>query len=425
MKHVMLLWALLSLTCAQAQIAKPATASARLSLEQAWEMAERNNLTVLSARSELIAASGRTEDAQAPLFNNPELSAEVSHRKVPQPDVTSTTYREWAAAISQPFEIAGQQGYRQAAARAELEAAGYRVDEAVRQVRADVERRFVQVLSLQSRVAHEQAALQLIEATAITAEKRVAAGEDSRLDGNVARVEAGRARSQLGALEDQLLQARAELGEFIQWPGDNLPEVIGEIEPLVSPMPLSELIAGANDRAQLRALHARENAARNRLELERAARFPDVTVGLGIAREGPNDLRENVTTLTLSLPLPLFKRNAGNVAQARAELDKAQAERRAGERDIPASVRALWLRRQGLQERVAALRENVLLKLEENQRLSQRALAEGEISLTQVVLVNRQLLEARRDFIDAVTELRLATISLELAAGTSPSGAKR
>ena len=57
--------------------------------------------------------------------------------------------------------------------------------------------------------------------------------------------------------------------------------------------------------------------------------------------------------------------------------------------------------------------------------MSQRALAEGEISLAQMVLVNRQLLDARRDLIDALTELRLTRVSLDLAAGTTPTTATR
>jgi outer membrane protein, heavy metal efflux system len=415
MKNLLLVSALLWALVAEAQ--RPVIPPAPLTLGQAWLLAEQNSLSLKVARAELIAAEGRAEDASAPLWNNPEVSAERTHRTTPQPDLPTVTTREWAAAISQPFEIAGQQGYRRAAARGELEAARHQVEESLRQVRADVERRFVQVLSLQSRVANERTALQLIESTARFAGKRVEAGEDSKLDGNFAQVEAGRARSQLAGLEDQLLQARAELGEILQWPDSSLPEAAGELEPRVASPPLEQLLARATERAHLRTLLSREEAARNRLDLERAARFPDITLGLGVAREGPNDLREKVTTLTVSVPLPLFKRNAGNVAQASADLSKAQAERQAGERDIPAAVRTLWLRNRGLQARVDALRDTVLRTLEENQRLSQKALAEGEIGVSQIVLVNRQLLEARRELIDALTELRLTRISLEHAAG--------
>jgi cobalt-zinc-cadmium efflux system outer membrane protein len=424
MKNWILVSALLWPLFVHAQTQHTITPAPGISLSEAWRLAEQNNVALLTARAELLASEGRVEGARSLLWNNPELSGEVSSRKVPDSSIVSTATREWAAGISQPFEIAGQQGHRRAAARAELEAATFQVEETVRQVRADVERRFVQVLSLQSRIANEREALQLIDSTASFAEKRVAAGEDNRLDGNFAQVEAGRARSQLAALEDQLLQARADLGEIVQWPGSTLPDAAGELDQ-DSPTPsLDEAVALARDRAQLRALRARENAARSRLDLERASRYPDVTVGIGVAREGPSDLRENVAIFTVSVPLPLFNRNATNVGQARTDLARVQAERQAGERDLPATARTLWLREQGLRARVQMLRESVLRRLEENQRLSRKALAEGEIGLAQMVLVTRQLVEARRDLLDALTELRVTRISLDQATGSPASAAR-
>jgi cobalt-zinc-cadmium efflux system outer membrane protein len=69
-----------------------------------------------------------------------------------------------------------------------------------------VERQFVEVLSLQARVVTERRSLDTIEKTAQAITKRVAAGEDSRLDGNLAQVEAIRARNQIGLLQEQLMQ---------------------------------------------------------------------------------------------------------------------------------------------------------------------------------------------------------------------------
>ena len=78
-----------------------------------------------------------------------------------------------------------------------------------------------------------------------------------------------------------------------------------------------------------RALAAREDAARARIGVERASRYPDVTVGLNVGREGPADGRERVTTLTLSVPLPLFKRNDAAIGQAMSDATQAEIERAA------------------------------------------------------------------------------------------------
>ena len=71
------------------------------------------------------------------------------------------------------------------------------------------------------------------------------------------------------------------------------------------------------------------------------------------------------------------------------------------------------------------LRDAVLPALEENQRLSQQSLREGEIGVPQQVLVNRQLLDGRRDLLDAITELRLTRIALDQIAGSAAETAAR
>lgn len=425
MKKIFLVACALCISAAHAQIAAPVAQANPLALKEAWRLAEQNSLSLKAAQAAALAAEGQAEDTRGLLWNNPEVSAERIRRNTPLPGLASVNTREWSAGLSQTIEIAGQHGYRREAARQELLAARFLAEEAAREVRAEVEKRFVQVLSLQARIGNERDALSLIERTATFAGKRVTAGEDNKLDGNVALIEAGRARNQLAVLDDQLLQARGELASLLQWPAVSLPEVAGALEPGLDILPLEQLLVLASERAQLKALQARESAAQNKFDLERAARTSDITLGLGVAREGPEEFREKVATLSVRIPLPLFKRNAGNVAKARADLTNAQAERQAGEREAEANVRVLWQRQQNLKARVQTLRDTVLTALEENQRLSQKALREGEVSIAQQVLINRQLLDGRRDLTDAATELRLTRIALDRATGAQTESRSR
>ena len=188
---------------------------------------------------------------------------------------------------------------------------------------------------------------------------------------------------------------------------------------------LEQLLASASNRPRLLALEHREKAARSRFDLERAARYPDVTVGVIGGREGPLSARENFIGLSVAIPLPLFRRNATGVGRANTELAQAQIDRQTTERDVRASVIALWQRLESLRSRVKQLNEAVLPGLDENQRLYTKAFRAGEIGLVQLLLVNRQLLEGRRDLLDATRELRLTFVELEAAAGLSPEGAAK
>lgn len=396
-----------------------AATAAPLTLEEAWRIAEQANPALRAAQSELFAARGRLAEARAPLFNNPAISLEGARVRYPA-QMPGERTRDWRAGVSlsQTFELAGQPRRRREAAAAELEAVGASLAETRAQVRAEVERRFVQVLARQLRSELERQTVSIVERAAAAMAERLDAGEASRLDANLARVESERARNQLVQLDEQLTLARSELAGLLQLPPGELPPVQGELR-REAPYTLEGLLEAASRRPQLEALARREDAARSRLELERAARYPDVTVGLLTSREGGPDF-VNAVGLSVALPLPLFRRNEAGIGRAMTELAQVEVERQAAGRDAAAGVRAQWQRVSQLETRARGLREAVLRTLEENQRLSASALKEGEIGIAELLLVNRQVAEVRRELLDVETELRQARVELERSAGWPP-----
>ena len=395
--------------------------AAPLALEQAWEQAEQANPDLRAAQANLSTAQGELTDARALLWNNPQISTEWRKRTLPQTSGTTLNSQEWTIGLAQAFEIAGQQGLRRSAAEQALAATQAMIAETRRQVRAEVEQQFVRVLGLQQRIQMEKRTLKLVEEAASAVSKRVTAGEDSRLDGNLAKVEAERAQNQVALLREQLIQAQAALAALLQLPTDSLPEPSGSLDTPPASYTLDELLAEAANRPLLRAYDHQEKSARSRLDLERAAFYPDITLGVNTAREGLGNPQDRISGLSVSLPLPLFRRNGTGIGRATTELARAQVQQQVVHRDARAQVLALWERRENLQTRVKRLSESVLPRLEENQHLSSVSFRAGEIGLLQLLLVNRQVLDGQRDLLDARSELRLAKVALEAAAGWPPA----
>ena len=218
-----------------------------------------------------------------------------------------------------------------------------------------------------------------------------------------------------------MLEAQAELATKLQ------------LDPAVPRSANGDLAAGASNsytleallssieaQPRLRALAARQDSATSRLRLEESSRYPDVTVGLNVGREGPGDARERLTTLSVSVPLPLFKRNAAGIGQASSELSQVRIEREAAARDTRAQVYTLWTKLQSLQARVRRLQESVLPALADNQQLSIKSQRAGQIGLLELIVVNRQALDASRDLVEALADLQTARFALEAAAGWNP-----
>ena len=400
-------------------------AGAPLTLAEALRRAEIASPAVRAREAQMAAAEGTRREAQALLYNNPEFGVEGTRRKFTSPDGRAN---EWNAGVAQPFEIGGQQARRREAAAAGLEAVRSEIDQARLQAGAQAALRFHAVLAAQRRIGIEQRSLVLFDGTAEAIARRRAAGEDTRLDANVARIESERAHNALAVAREQLLDARADLAEALQLPPEALPEVDGELAlPSAegSPYKLDDLLASVAAQPRLRALAAREDAAKARLGLERAARYPDLKFGVFVGREGAGDARENITTLTLSVPLPLFKQNDAAIGQALSDSGQVEVERAAVARDLQAQVRKLWLKLQSQRERVLRLQASMLSVAIDNRQLSARSRQAGQIGLLDQLVVDRQSLDAERDLNDALAEYHATRIELEQAAGLPQEGNTR
>lgn len=390
---------------------------APLSLEDAYRTAEANHASIANARAELRAVDAERREANALLWNNPAVTAEGRRRQLGQVDGPDVLRRDASLGISQTFETGGQPAARRAATKSSLDAAEASVDVARRLVRSDVAQRFFDVAFLQQRLKVEDAALALLQRALSMVRKRVAAGEDSRLDGNVAAVEFERSANQVASVKEQLLQARAALAGAMRLPPGEQREVQEPLTPSELPYTRDELLALAQDGAQVQAARAKERAAVKRAELEKAMRSPDVTVGLSHGPERGIDTRDRVTTLSVSVPLPLFRRNTAGIARALTDYERARLEREAAERDGAAAVLTLWQRALSAQERASRFRAEVLGRLEESEQLSLKSLQAGEIALGPYLLVRRQTLDARRELLDVLADLQKTRLELEAAAG--------
>lgn len=394
-----------------------AAATDSLTLEQAIMLAEQRNSSLREVCALGSTVQGEFNDTRALLWNNPEITMEHRRRQLYQAGVPDVQRADTGIGISQKFELGGQQMARRGAAKAGVSAFEQTIMDTRREIRAETEIRFSELLAAQQRVQVFEQALDLLQRGAGLVGKRVQAGEDSRLDGNLALVEAERAANQWAQAKEQLVQARSALAILLQLELGDVREAQGNLEREPIQITLTELLASAVKRPKMLALAAKAKAASYRLDVERGAAYPDLTVGLFNSPERGIDGQDRITTLSVSLPLPLFRRNAGGIGRALTELDQANIERHSIEQTTRASVTALWQRLQSLQQRADRLQQVVLPRLEDNQKLSFRALQAGEIGLSQFLLVRRQLLDSQLDMLSARTELRLIRVALENTAG--------
>ena len=406
--------------------AQPAAAPTTLTLNEAMRLAEAAHPSVLAREAQLAAAEGTRSEAAALLFNNPELSTEAIRRRA---DAPVGSWNEWSVGISQPFETGGQQARRREAAAAGLDALRAEIDDVRRQARVEAATRFLAVLSAQRRVQLEQRSLDLFERSAQAVAKRRAAGEDTRLDANVALVEAERARNALALAGERLIDARSELGTAVRLPPSALPEVAGELGTNSRRHPAVQAGAVARIGAEpAQAARSRGTRRRRPCPARRRAWQPQPRCHGRCARRPrrPERRAENAwRSCRCRCRCRLFKRNDAAVGQAMTDMTQAEVERASALRDTEVRVRQLWSRLASQRERIQRLQRVLVPASTDNQQLSAKSREAGQIGLLDQLIVNRQAIDAERDLIDLLAEMQTTRIELEYAAGWPQQGSSR
>lgn len=176
---------------------------------------------------------------------------------------------------------------------------------------------------------------------------------------------------------------------------------------------LAELLARAKQRADLRALEAKLEEAEASLQLARGEAWPDL--GLGARYE--RDERDDVVLGELSLELPIFDRAQGRRAEASARAHRLRLELDAARRSAAIEVQTAFAVHTERSNAVEELETIALPLLDENESLARRSYEAGEMALGELLLVRRETLDTRREYLERLLETAVAAVNVEASAG--------
>jgi len=407
---ILLLACLLASPNARAQPGAAGSATTGLTFDGAIALALERSPQVQSQSAALRRAEADLLGSRVFPFN-PVIEASQARRDDGQ---EQTQDRE--VGISQEVEIAGQRGKRIAAASRSLDAMRLRVSRARQELTASVGEAFV--LALQARELEQLAKIEkeIVRSLAEFERRRLDAGAGTLIDLNLALAAEGRAQRQVELAIAAETAARATVAERIGLPPADVPRLDGELpESWPSAAPLQTLEARAlAQRQDLAALKSESEAAAARLRLEQSLAAPNLVVGLATGREAD---REDLDTLIAGVTIPLFNRNQGGIATARANQDGAAADLALATLALRSEVASAAIRYQATTHALTVFRETVAGTLDENLELVQKSFASGKLRASEVLVFRREFVDSRRELIEAAADAWLAKIALDLATG--------
>ena len=372
-----------------------------LTLDAALQAAFANNPDLAAAQWEIDIAEGGRQ--QAGLIPNPVASwdAEDTRR-----DTRTTTLK-----LSQTLELGGKRGARIDVATRAQDAAALALEQRRNTLRAEVIDGYYGALRAQERLDLAQRSLALAERGLVVANGRVTAGKSSPVEATRALVQLSQIRLEFNRAHMGLTDAYRRLAAST---GSAATDFQAVATPSHSTPPLpcaTQLLARLEQTAELRLAELQIVQSEASVGLEKAQRIPDLDVSIGSQYDA--SVRERVNLVGVSMPIPLFNRNQGNVLAATRRADQARDLRNAAELRLRTETRQavdLW---QTANTEVRAFNQQILPAAQSAVDSATRGFEMGKFNFLDVLDAQRTLIAARTQYLAATAQATDAWLRIE------------
>ena len=382
----------------------PAQQATKLTLPSALDLADKQNLDLAAARRRrAVALAGVQIARQRP---NPSLSFEAL-RDSPHE----------ALLFDQPLEFGPKRGRRIEVARQEGALTEVEIGTLARQVRRSTREAFYRALLTRAESERLARVVHLAERLEQIARERFEAGAVPQLEVMQAGLEVSRAQADLQVAEQREKVSLSQLNALLNEPASTPWELAGRLED-AKPLPsLPELIERASQsNPELQRLAQEQKIEQSRRGLLKAERIPNLGLQFGTDFNAPPDFRAGPRG-QLSLELPLFTRNQGQIAQSFAYQQVLDAEAKATERMVTARVEAGYFDLQAQQTQVELYRDKLLPIARQVESMAAESYRAGKTSILAVLQAQQSVQDVERSYLESLFALQSNYASLEETVG--------
>jgi cobalt-zinc-cadmium efflux system outer membrane protein len=388
------------------EVLPPAESRPGLGLAELEQLALERNPSLARAASVVAAARGRW--LQVGLPPNPTTGYEG------QQIGSGGKAEQHGIVVTQEVVRGGKLQLNRAVANQEIERAAQELLAQQQRVRTDVRIAFYQVLLAQRQIDVTRELLGVAQQGVATAQLLTRSGETSRVDVLQSQLE----------LENALIVVEtARNRHSAAW--QSLAAVVGE--PGLPPQPLAgDAYAPpcAYDRQEIlqRLLNtspevgaALANIDRARYALQRAIAEPRPNVNF----EGLFNVQDNGiggrpdAGLRMTLPVPLWDKNQGQIIQAQHELAAARQALAQLELELQARLAPVFERYANARVQVERYRSRILPTARESFELKRKLYQAGEIDYDNLLSVQRTYSQTNLDYLGVLRDLRVAEAELD------------
>lgn len=387
----------------------------RFRLADLQSIALRNNPTLAQASAAIAMQRGVWQ--QVGLYPNPQLGYLRTDNSAGSQPQTNGIF------VAQEFVTAHKRQLARAVEAREIERLRWEWEAQRGRVFNDLQVRYYEVLGAQEQLAIAQHLLRLAEEGVAAVERQLKTHLASRPDALQARIQLSSLRMVLRDAESRHLAAWRQLAVIVGLPNLEPAPLDGRLDEPTPEYTLEDtwpkLAAGS---PQLRAAQLEVQHARREIANERAQPVPNITLQTVVERDRVS--QSTAASTLVSLPVPLFNRNQGNISRAYAELREAELEVARVELVLRDQLVDSLRRFTAAKYRVEEYRQHVLPNAQENLDLVQAGTREGQFNLFQLLTARQTYAHAHLGYVEALTELQKTAVEIEglqLTGGLNPA----
>ena len=369
-------------------------------------------------RAEIDAARGGRRSAGA--WANPEVSAEIGQKRVK--DSSGGLLGEgaaWSVSVNQTFEYPGRLSLRKAIANRDIQLAELGFAQFKLALAARVRTLGYHIFIAQEKLAASREVADRFQALTDVLVQRDPAGVTPVLETRI--IEASTITLQRQASEASIAAQSAllELNQLRGQPPGAVVRVGGAQLDFHQAPALETLLDFARTNAfELRVRQAELEQQGFKVSLAKNERYPSVTVGPFVSQEKAGDTETRIG-LGVSMPLPLWNHNTGNIETAKAREQQAQTSLFVTQREVERGVTENALALQVKLAEMGKWRADSVEKFGEAAELADRHYRLGAVPISTYVELQKQYLEAIAAILDTKKEALEAAQTLEQLTGTS------
>ena len=368
-----------------------------MTLAELEQMALADNPTLAQAQARIQAARGNF--VQVGLKPNPVVGYAANEIG------NNGAAGQQGAFVGQRFITAGKLGLsRQVAAQGDSapNSSGQRNNT---RVLNDVRRAYYRALIAQRRVETTEQLRDLSGEMVHRAEALLQGREGSQVNLLQAKSEAQTVQLNQATAKNQLQIARRQLAAVVGAPDLEQRPLAGDAMEPSPPITWEDALNTLRTQSPEMAV-ALTNVERARWEVNRefAGRVPDVDGWVAVQHDYATG--DNVTLVQVGLPLPLFNRNQGNIAKARAELRDAERALERVELDLMNRLAEAYGRYTTAQQQAELYTREILPNAKQALELVRVGYREGETDYLTVLTAQRTYFQSSLAYLDAARSER-------------------